>query len=74
LTFRAAIDDIFFTSARVAQAEFGDLFIDGTGCGDSRQVKVQLSYHYGSGDVKAQQLRQLGTGLDDAKEWLAGRQ
>jgi hypothetical protein len=71
-TFRAAIDDIFFTSPWVAQAEFGDLFIDGTGGGDSRQVKVNLSYRFGSGDVKAQ--RQRGTGLDDAKERLGGGQ
>jgi iron complex outermembrane receptor protein len=71
-TFPAAIDDIFFTSPWVAQAEFGDLFIDGTGGGDSRQIKVNLSYRFGSGDVKAQ--RQRGTGLDDAKERLGGGQ
>lgn len=69
-SLRLAANDIFFTSPWVADMEFGGLVIDGTGGGDSRQFKINLSYRFGSSDVKRQRNRE--TGLDDAQDRIGG--
>ncbi len=69
-SLRLAANDIFFTSPWVADMEFGGLVIDGTGGSDSRQFKINLSYRFGSSDVKRQRNRE--TGLDDAQDRIGG--
>ncbi|MDP5092566.1 MAG: TonB dependent receptor [Polaribacter sp.] len=59
-------DDILFTSPWSGTTQFGDLFIDGSGGGDSRQFKINLTYNFGSNEVKKERNRK--TGIEDEKE------
>jgi len=58
-------DDILFTSPWSGTTQFGDLFIDGSGGGDSRQFKINLTYNFGSKEVKKERNRK--TGIEDEK-------
>ena len=65
LNVRIGIDDILFTSPWSGTTQFGDLFIDGSGGGDSRQFKMNLTYNFGSNEVK--KARNRKTGIEDKK-------
>ena len=65
LTARLSFNDILFTSPWSGVTQFGDLFIDGSGGGDSRQVAVSLSYNFGRDEIK--KVRKRKTGLEDEK-------
>ncbi|MBT8281962.1 MAG: hypothetical protein KJO16_10315, partial [Muriicola sp.] len=45
--------------------QFGDLFIDGSGGSDSRQVAFSLTYDFGRKEIKKARSRK--TGLEDEK-------
>lgn len=65
LNVRIGIDDILFTSPWSGTTQFGDLFIDGSGGSDSRQFKINLTYNFGSNEVK--KARNRKTGIEDEK-------
>lgn len=65
LNVRIGVDDVLFTSPWSGTTQFGDLFIDGSGGGDSRQFKLNLTYNFGSNEVK--KARDRKTGIEDEK-------
>lgn len=62
-TARLAFNDILFTSPWAGTTRFGELFIDGSGGNDSRQVAFSLTYDFGSNEVK--KARDRKTGLEE---------
>ena len=62
LTVRVAANDVLFTSPWEGVTEFGDLFIDGTGGGDSRNLTLSLSYGFGSDKVAKARRRNSAVG------------
>ncbi|MDP5077846.1 MAG: TonB-dependent receptor [Nonlabens sp.] len=52
LLVRLAFNDVLFTSRWQGTTQFGDLFINGRGGGDSRNVTVSLTYKFGNNEVK----------------------
>lgn len=65
LTARLSFNDVLFTSPWSGITQFGDLFIDGSGGSDSRQVAFSLSYNFGRDEIK--KVRKRKTGLEDEK-------
>ena len=65
LTARLSFNDILFTSPWEGTTEFGNLTINGDGGGDSRQVRFNLAYNFGSNEIK--KARKRDTGLKDEK-------
>ncbi|TBN04813.1 TonB-dependent receptor [Hyunsoonleella flava] len=65
LTARLGFNDILFTSPWQGTTRFGELFIDGNGGSDSRQIRFNLTYNFGSDEVKKARKRQ--TGIEDEK-------
>lgn len=65
LNARLAFADVLFTSPWRANAVFPGLVIYGDGGNDSRQVRFNLSYNFGSDSVKNARTR--NTGLEDEK-------
>jgi outer membrane receptor protein involved in Fe transport len=65
LNARLAFSDVLFTSPWRANAVFRDLVITGNGGNDSRQVRFNLSYNFGSEQVKKARAR--STGLEEEK-------
>lgn len=63
LNLRVAVSDIFFTSPWQGDTRFGNVFIRGNGGWESRQFRVNLSYNFGSKEVKS--ARKRNTGIDD---------
>jgi len=61
-TGRLSFNDILYTVPWRGTTQFGDLFINGTGGSDSRQVAFALTYDFGSNEVK--KARKRKTGLD----------
>ena len=66
LTARLAFNDILYTVPWRGTTQFGDLFIDGSGGSDSRQVAFSLTYDFGREEIK--KARNRKTGLEDEKE------
>ena len=66
LTARLSFNDILFTSPWEGTTQVGDLFIDGSGGGDSRQVAFSLSYNFGRKEIA--KARKRKTGLEDEKK------
>ncbi len=60
LSLRVAASDILFTSFWRADMRFGDLYIDGSGGWESRQVKVNLSYRFGRNEIRKNRNRKTG--------------
>lgn len=52
LSIRVAVTDILYTSNWSGETQYGELFIRGNGGYESRQFKVNLSYNFGSKDIK----------------------
>ena len=65
LTARLAFNDILFTSPWRGTTRFGNLFIDGNGGSDSRQVRFNLTYNFGRNEIKKERKRK--TGIEDEK-------
>jgi iron complex outermembrane recepter protein len=65
LTGRLAFSDVLFTSPWRADATFPNLVITADGGNDSRQVRFNLSYIFGSDQVK--KARSRSTGLEEEK-------
>ena len=65
-TARLTLNDVLFTSPWQGVTQFGDLFIDGRGGSDSRNVNFYLQYTFGNKDVKEAQKR--SGSLDDEKK------
>lgn len=63
ITMRIAANDILYTSNWRGDTRFGDLYIDGNGGWESRNVVFNVSYAFGSNEVKA--ARKRTTGLED---------
>ncbi len=70
ITARLSFNDVLFTSPWRGITEFGNLTINGNGGGDSRQVRFNLSYNFGSNEVK--KARKRKTGLEDEKNRING--
>lgn len=66
LTARIAANDIFYTSPWRGDTQFGDLFIRGNGGYDSRQFSINLSYNFGSKEIKSARKRK--TGIENEKK------
>jgi hypothetical protein len=62
-TARLSFNDILYTVPWRGTTQFGDLFINGTGGSDSRQVAFGLTYDFGRNEIK--KARKRKTGLDD---------
>ncbi|MBT8273035.1 MAG: outer membrane beta-barrel family protein [Bacteroidia bacterium] len=65
LTARLAFNDVLFTSPWEGNTQYGSLSIVGSGGGDSRQVRFNLTYNFGRDEIKKARDRQ--TGLEDEK-------
>ncbi|MBT8281839.1 MAG: TonB-dependent receptor, partial [Muriicola sp.] len=52
LTGRLSFNDILYTIPWRGTTQFGDLFIDGSGGSDSRQVAFSLTYDFGRKEIK----------------------
>ena len=63
LQVRFAANDVLFTSPWQGTTRFGELFIDGSGGGDSRNFTLSLSYDFGGKEVKS--ARRRDGGLED---------
>ncbi|NNJ88437.1 MAG: TonB-dependent receptor [Eudoraea sp.] len=66
LTSRLSFNDILYTIPWRGTTQFGDLFIDGSGGSDSRQVAFSLTYDFGRKEIKNARSRK--TGLEDEKD------
>ena len=65
LTARLGFNDILYTSPWRGTTQFGNLKIVGSGGNDSRQVQFNLTYNFGSNDIK--KARNRDTGIEDEK-------
>lgn len=63
LTARISFNDLLYTSPWRGTTQFGDLFIDGSGGSDSRQVAFALTYDFGRNEIK--KARNRKTGLEE---------
>lgn len=63
LNARLAFNDVLYTVPWSGTTQFGDLFIDGSGGSDSRQVAFSLTYDFGRSEIK--KARKRKTGLED---------
>jgi len=66
LSIRLAAGDVFFTSFWRANMEFGDLKIIGHGGQESQLVRLNVSYRFGSSEVKTNRKRK--TGLEEEEQ------
>ncbi|MET1260200.1 TonB-dependent receptor [Flagellimonas sp. DF-77] len=62
-TGRLSFNDILYTVPWRGTTQFGNLFIDGSGGSDSRQVAFSLTYDFGRNEIK--KARKRKTGLED---------
>ena len=67
LSARLSFSDILFTSPWVADMQFGELYINGTGGWESRQVRLNISYRFGSNEVKSARNRKMGLEEEKAR-------
>ncbi|WP_299224569.1 TonB-dependent receptor [uncultured Psychroserpens sp.] len=65
LTARLSFNDILFTSPWKGTTRFGNLFIQGNGGNDSRQVRFNLTYNFGRDEIK--KARKRKTSIEDEK-------
>lgn len=66
LNARLAFNDVLYTIPWNGTTQFGNLFIDGSGGSDSRQVAFSLTYDFGRSEVK--KARKRKTGLEDEQQ------
>lgn len=60
---KLSVSDIFFTQPWVGKNSLGELQIDAMGTWESRRVRLNFTYNFGSKDVKS--ARKRSTGLED---------
>ncbi|MDO1501030.1 TonB-dependent receptor [Winogradskyella maritima] len=65
LTVALNFNDILFTSPWEGTTRFGELFIDGSGGGDSRHVRFNLTYNFGRNEIK--KARKRSTSIENEK-------
>ncbi|WP_075341049.1 outer membrane beta-barrel family protein [Tenacibaculum agarivorans] len=65
-TGKISVNDVLYTTPWNGTTQFGDLFIDGRGGSDSRNVNFHIRYSFGNSDVK--KARKRKGGLEDEKE------
>jgi len=70
LTARLAFSDILYTSPWYGITQVGNLRNEANGGSDSRQVRFNLSYNFGSDTIKKS--RERKTGLEDEKKRIGG--
>ncbi len=70
LSFRLSFSDILYTSNWRADMEFGGLYITGSGGWESRQIRLNVSYAFGSQEVKRS--RKRNTGLEEEEQRVGG--
>ena len=63
LTTKLAFNDVLYTSPWSGDTQYGDLYIQGRGGSDSRNVVFSLSYNFGSQEIK--KARNRKTGLEE---------
>lgn len=63
VTGRLAFNDILYTVPWRGVTQFGNLFIDGNGGNDSRQMAFSFTYDFGRNEIK--KARKRKTGLED---------
>lgn len=68
-TAKVAVNDLLYTVPWRGATQFGALSIDGTGGSDSRQIRMNLSYKFGSKEVKDKRKRK--TGLEDEQKRIS---
>ncbi len=68
LSISIGINDLFFTSPWRGSTRFGNLYIDGSGGSDSRQLHFNIAYNFGRNEIKKQ--RQRSTGIEVEKSRL----
>ncbi|HXD76838.1 MAG TPA: outer membrane beta-barrel protein [Puia sp.] len=59
-TLKAVVTDIFFTMPWAASSNFGGQYLYSAGNAESRQLRVNFTYRFGSTQVKAARRRQTG--------------
>ncbi|MEN1783651.1 MAG: TonB-dependent receptor [Bacteroidota bacterium] len=69
-TARLSFNDILFTVPWRGITQFGELFIDGNGGSDSRQMAFGLTYDFGRNEIK--KARKRKTGLQDENDRIDG--
>ena len=69
LRARLAVSDVFLTSGWHGSTKYAAVTIEGNGGQDSRQLRFNLSYNFGSDKVKKS--RQRETGLEDEKNRIS---
>ncbi len=62
---KLSVSDIFYSQKWTGTSNFGDLYMNISGRGDSRRFRVSLSYRFGNEQVKG--ARNRNTGLEDEK-------
>ena len=65
LTARLGFNDILFTTPWQGETRFGNLFIDGNGGNDSRQIRFNITYNFGRNEIK--KARKRNTGIENEK-------
>jgi hypothetical protein len=69
-SIKLSATDIFFTAPWKAHSDFGGTVIDGGGSWESRTVRVNFTYRFGSNQIKASRQRQ--TGLESESKRIKG--
>ncbi|MBX2817968.1 MAG: TonB-dependent receptor [Saprospiraceae bacterium] len=62
-SLKLSFSDLFLTNPWSGESTFGNFFMTGAGRWDSRQVRLNFKYNFGSKEVKS--ARQRKTGLED---------
>lgn len=69
-TGKVSVNDVLYTIPWSGTTQFGNLFIDGQGGSDSRNVNFYLQYTFGNNDVK--NARKRNGSLEDEKGRIGG--
>ena len=65
MILRLAVNDVLYTSTWAGETRFGNVSINGNGGNDSRQFRINLTYNFGSNEIK--KARNRNTGIEDEK-------
>ncbi|MFT7159537.1 MAG: iron complex outermembrane receptor protein [Bacteroidia bacterium] len=67
---KVSVSDIFFQNGWSGESSFGELYMRGGGTWESRQLKVNFNYIFGSNQVKGSRKRK--TGMEDESNRVGG--
>lgn len=65
LNASVSFNDVLFTSYWSGVSEFGNLYLIGSGGGDSRNVAVSLSYNFGNAELKRKRERETSAEAEE---------